>query len=90
MIAVLFNDAKIRLGQKDVSEGTRVVKFGGAYFVRTTTQSKLTGDGWGIAFDQTLISVVCTLDEFNPRRALNAGQPPKIGEQLSLIPEDAE
>lgn len=68
MIAVLFNQADVRLGEVCMPDVCRLIVFGGATFVRTETEALLEEGGLGIAFEFHDRYVVEHLDKFNPTK----------------------
>lgn len=68
MIAVLFNQADVRLGEVWVPDDCRVIVFGAATFVGTDVQTILDSGEWGLAFEVHERHVIDRLDVYNPRR----------------------
>lgn len=70
MIAVLFNQADVRLGEVLMPDACRVIMFGGGLFVRTETEALLDEGGRGIAFECHDRYVIESLDRYNPRSTI--------------------
>lgn len=71
MIAVLFNQANVRLGEVQMPDACRLIGFGGGLFVRTETEAVLDGGGLGIAFESHDRYVIDKLDIYNPRSSIS-------------------
>lgn len=74
MIAVLFNFGNLRLGEINVANDCRILKFGGGYFVRIDTMSPTESGVEGWTFVQSLIDVRSKLDKYKPRPAVEGDQ----------------
>ncbi len=72
MIAVLFNQADVRLGEVQMPDACWLIAFGGGMFVRTDTEAMLDRGGKGIAFQAMDRYVISELDRYNPRRTAHA------------------
>lgn len=68
MIAVLFNQGDVRLGEVSVGHDCRLIEFGGGLFMQTDTTCELDAGGFGgTVFEMVDTLVLTKLDTFNPR-----------------------
>lgn len=67
MIAVLFNQSDVRLGEVQMPDACRLIAFGGAMFVRTDGEAVLDAGGLGVVFESQDRYVISYLDIYNPR-----------------------
>lgn len=64
MIAVLFDAADRRIGEKRLNPLARLIFYQDHYFVRDDdTPAKLAANGWGVAFNQVECDRIAELDD---------------------------
>jgi len=68
MIAILFNNAGVRLGEVSVSDATLAIHFGGSFFGRTEVEALTDDCDIGISFQESTVLHLTKLDRYDPRK----------------------